>query len=136
VADEKRLYEHYGLDYSQAESSTVLPEGPSTDERPRLKKYVGAPVPAEQEPATADAAPPAAAEEAPKAAGADSMAPRNLSDATASPLPPRKPTMLAAEPQRQAVQESKASKLRTAIPIALGGAIAGLIAVLAWRRRR
>src|SRR3954463_15501237 len=27
VADERRLYEHYGLAYSQEESSTVLPEG-------------------------------------------------------------------------------------------------------------
>jgi hypothetical protein len=34
------------------------------------------------------------------------------------------------------VEESKGSKLRTAIPIALAGVIAGLIAVLAWRRKR
>src|SRR4051794_15117894 len=27
VADERRLYEHYGLAYSHEESSTVLPEG-------------------------------------------------------------------------------------------------------------
>ena len=34
------------------------------------------------------------------------------------------------------VEESRGSKLRTAIPIALAGAIAALIAVLAWRRKR
>ena len=37
---------------------------------------------------------------------------------------------------RYEVEESRGSKLRTAIPIALAGAIAGLIAVLAWRRKR
>ena len=78
VADERRLYEHYGLAYSQEESSTVLPEGqaPSesgaetapqpTEERPRLRRYVGAPVP-----------PPAAAEE--ESAGE--------AEATATPSP-------------------------------------------------
>ena len=150
VRDEKRLYEHYGLEYSQAESSSVLPEGATTEEeRPRLRKYIGAPVaaPAEEEP-TAEAPPePAAAEEPeaadePKAAteepkpAADSMAPRNLSDATPSPLPPRKPDVLPPEGGfRYDVEESRGSKLRTAIPIALAGAIAGLIAVLAWRRK-
>jgi hypothetical protein len=150
VRDEKRLYEHYGLEYSQAESSSVLPEGASTEERPRLRKYIGAPVaaPAEEEPA-AEAPPEAAAADEPKAAeaptagedepepAADSMAPRNLSDATPSPLPPRKPDMLPPEGGfRYEVEESRGSKLRTAIPVALAGAIAGLIAVLAWRRKR
>ena len=47
VADERRLYEHYGLAYSQEESPSVLPEGAgAAEERPRLRKYVGAPVPA------------------------------------------------------------------------------------------
>ena len=158
VRDEKRLYEHYGLEYSQAESSSVLPEGASTEERPRLRKYIGAPVaaPAEDEPAaeappapapaaadepkaaeapTAPEAPTAAEEEEPKPA-ADSMAPRNLSDATPSPLPPRKPDMLPPEGGfGYEVEESRGSKLRTAIPIALAAAIAGLIAVLACRRK-
>jgi hypothetical protein len=141
VGDEKRLYEHYGLEYSQAESASVLPEATGAEERPRLRKYIGAPVaaPAEGEPAadapkTAEA--PKAAEEEPKPA-ADSMAPRNLSDATPSPLPPRKPDVLPPEGGfRYEVEESRGSKLRTAIPIALAGAIAGLIAVLAWRRKR
>ena len=38
VGDEKRLYEHYGLQYSQAESPSVLPEGATTEEQPRLQK--------------------------------------------------------------------------------------------------
>jgi hypothetical protein len=144
VGDEKRLYEHYGLEYSQAESSTVLPEGATTEERPRLRKHIGAPVaaPAEEEP-TPEAPPQPAAEERkaeePKAdaPAADAMAPRNLSHATASPLPPRKPEVLPPPGGfLHEVEESRGSKLRTAIPIALAGAIAGLIAVLAWRRKR
>ena len=156
VADKKRLYEHYGLQYSRAESPTVLPEGATTEEPPRLHKEVGAPVPAPAEEAPAAEAPPqpaaaeepkpadepqapeepkAAAEQEPKPA-ADSMAPRNLSDATPSPLPPRKPDVLPPEGGfRYEVEESRGSKLRTAIPIALAGAIAALIAVLAWRRK-
>jgi len=158
VADKKRLYEHYGLEYSQEESPTVLPDATTDEEEPRLHKSIGAPVaaPAEEEP-TAEAPPQPAAEAEPKAAeeptaadepktadepkaeasAADAMAPRNLSDATASPLPPRKPEVL--PPQggfRSEVEEPRGSKLRTAIPIALAGAIAGLIALLAWRRKR
>jgi hypothetical protein len=152
VAEKKRLYEHYGLEYSRAESPTVLPEGATTEEQRPLHKEVGAPVPAPaaEEPKAAEEEPTAAAEEEPKAAeeeppaaaeepkpAADSMAPRNLSDATPSPLPPRKPDVLPPEGGfRYEVEESRSSKLRTAIPIALGGAIAGLIAVLAWRRKR
>ena len=152
VGDEKRLYEHYGLEYSRAESSTVLPEGAATEERPRLRKYIGAPVaaPAEEEPAAEAPPEPAAGEEPSEPApeepsepaeepkpAAESMAPRNLSDATPSPLPPRKPEVLPPPGGFvYEVEESKGSKLRTAIPIALAGAIAGLIAVLAWRRKR
>jgi hypothetical protein len=171
VADKKRLYEHYGLEYSRAESPTVLPEGATTEEQRPLHKEVGAPVPAPaeqapaaettaEEPKAAEEEPKPAAEEEPKPAAdeepkpaadeepkpaadeepkpaANSMAPRNLSDATPSPLPPRKPDMLPREGGfRDEVEESRGSKLRTAIPIALGGAIAGLIAVLAWRRKR
>jgi hypothetical protein len=157
VADEKRLYEHYGLDYSQSESSTVLPEGTSTEERPeerpRLRKYVGAPVPAPAEEEPTAEAPPAPPEPEPEAlepatpaspeptsspaSAAESMAPRNLSDATPSPLPPPAPTAFPTEESfGHQVEESKRSKLRTAIPIALASAIAGLIAVLVYRRKR
>ena len=143
VADKKRLYEHYGIEYSQEESPTVLPEATTDEEQSRVHKSIGAPVaaPAEEEP-TAEAPPAPAAEEPsepeeePKPA-AESMAPRNLSDATPSPLPPRKPEVLPPEGGfRYEVEASRGSKLRTAIPIALAGAIAGLIAVLAWRRKR
>ena len=82
VADEKRLYEHYGLEYSQAESSTVLPEA-TTEERPlRDRRPVRAR--ARARPARAGAGAPGGS------ASADSMAPRNLSTATPSPLPPRR----------------------------------------------
>jgi hypothetical protein len=157
VADEKRLYEHYGLEYSSAESATVLPEGAGA-ERPRLKKYVGAPVaaPAAEEPAAeappaaersaagepapADAAPPveaaAPAAAAPSEPAAD-MAPRNLSHATPSNLPPSRPHAIPPEGGFQAQQalEERTSKLRVASAV-VAGAIAGLIAVLAFRRAR
>jgi hypothetical protein len=98
IADEKRLYEHYGLQYSREESSTVLP----AEARPRLRKYIGAPVP---EPA---------------------------SEVESVPAPPAKPPMS----DFQALEEqSAAQRLRLAIPAVLAGALAGLIAVLAWRRR-
>jgi sporulation protein YlmC with PRC-barrel domain len=176
VADEKRLYEHYGLEYSSAESSTVLPAGAGV-ERPRLKKYIGAPVPepaaeeptAEAPPAaeetapaatpsaaageTASAATPSAAAEEtasaarPSAAAEESgaassgaaadMAPRNLSSATPSELPPQRPQALPPEGGFQAQQalEKSTSKLRVASAV-IAGAIAGLIAVLAFRRAR
>jgi hypothetical protein len=127
VADERRLYEHYGLAYSQAESASVLPEGAAaSEERPRLRKYVGAPVPA----------PASAAEEAPAPApAAASPAP------TPSPLPPPAPHVIPPPGGFQAEEEESGSRLpaalrpRTAIPALLAGAIAGLIAVLAYRRR-
>ena len=105
VADEQRLYEHYGLEYSQAESSTLLPEGASAEERPRLRK-------------------------------AD-MAPRNLSSASPSPLPPAPPQVIPPEGGfRYDIEESRSANWIHAVQFALAGAIAGLIAVLAWRRRR
>jgi hypothetical protein len=132
VADERRLYEHYGLAYSQAESASVLPEGAAaSEERPRLRKYVGAPVPAP------------AAEETPAPAAASP---------TPSPLPPPAPRVIPPPGGFQAEEEEPGSRLsrlaarhrlrlaavlrpRTAIPALLAGAIAGLIAVLAYRRR-
>ena len=146
VGDEKRLYEHYGLEYSQAESSTVLPEGATTEERPRLRKYIGAPVaaPAEEEP-TAEAPPRArgggALDGGEPGGGAEARGrvhgPAQPQRRHALPLPPRKPEVLPPPGGfLHEVEESRGSKLRTAIPIALAGAIAGLIAVLAWRRKR
>ena len=64
------------------------------------------------------------------------MAPRNLSSATPSPLPPAAPQVTPPEGGFQALEEQSAgSRLRLAIPAVLAGALAGLIAVLAWRRR-
>jgi len=144
VADEKRLYEHYGLDYSREESSTMLPEGASVEpeERPRLRKYVGAPVPAPagEDTSAASEDTSAASEETSAASeetSAPDMAPRNLSSATPSPLPPAAPQVKPPEGGFQALeqQEDGGSRLRLAIPAVLAGALAGLIAVLAWRRR-
>jgi hypothetical protein len=153
VGDEKRLYEHYGLDYSREASSTVLPEGASVEaeERPRLRKYIGAPVPASEpaqapasEPAQAPASEPAQApasepaqEPASVPAQAPDMAPRNLGSATPAPLPPAAPRVIPPEGGFQALEEQPSgSRVRLGISAALAGALAGLIAVLAWRRRR
>ena len=110
VADEKRLYEHYGLEYSQAESPTVLPEGAPAEEEPK--------------------------EERPRLRKAD-MAPRNLSPATPSPLPPPRPQMVPPEAGvRHAVEAPASSQRSRVVQIAIASAIAALIAVLALRRRR
>ena len=65
------------------------------------------------------------------------MAPRNLSHATPSDLPPSRPQALPPEGGFQAQQalEERTSKLRVASAV-VAGAIAGLIAVLAFRRAR
>jgi hypothetical protein len=137
VAECRRLYEHDGLAYSEEESPTVLPEGagagtvePPTEERearPRLRKYVGAPVPATD--ATSDEP----AEPVPSA--------------TAPPTPIPGPAPQAIPPEggfqaREAGDEGGRSNPltvltgRPAIPIALASAIAALIAVLVVRNRR
>ena len=125
VADEKRLYEHYGLEYSQAESSTVLPEGATTEERPRLRKYIGAPVaaPAEEEP-TAEAPPSPTAEEPEAAdeptaggraeAGGRVHGPAQPQRRHALPLPPRKPEVL--PPQGGFVYEVEESRGSSSAP--------------------
>src|SRR4051794_32618492 len=173
VADERRLYEHYGLAYSQEESSTVLPEGqapsesgaepapPPTEERPRLRRYVGAPVPppasGEAETATPPASPAASEEEPAGEAEATATPSPSPSDGptttgtgvtepgpTPAPIPPPAPTPIPPEGgfQREAAGEEPwsgtlaALKRRPLIPVALAAAIAGLIAVLALRRRR
>jgi hypothetical protein len=174
VADERRLYEHYGLAYSQEESSTVLPEGqapsesgaepapPPTEERPRLRRYVGAPVPppaSGEAEATATPPPsPASSEEEPageaEATATPSPSPSDGPTTTGTgvtepgptpaPIPPPAPTPIPPEGgfQREAAGEEPSSgklaalKRRPLIPVALAAAIAGLIAVLALRRRR
>jgi hypothetical protein len=114
VADEKRLYEHYGLEYSQAESSTVLPEGAPAEEEPNVEPR----------------------EERPRLRKAD-MAPRNLSPATPSPLPPPRPQMVPPEGGvRHDVEPAAGSERSRVVQVAIASAIAGLIALLAWRRRR
>jgi hypothetical protein len=156
IAEVRRLYDHYGLAYSQEESPTVLPEGaaPSgaaepteerpdpTEERPRLRKYVGAPVPPA---AAADEAPAAAADPAPPAPDPAPPAPDTAPAASAPPVPIPEPAPRAIPPQggfqaHEAADDGSGGPLallkrRPAIPVALAAAIAGLIAVLALRRR-
>jgi hypothetical protein len=144
VADERRLYEHYGLAYSQSESSTVLPEGATAEEeRPRLRKYVGAPVPAPAPASEETATEETASMTEQPAASAGDMAPRAISEVPASPIPGPAPHVVPPDGGFQAHDESKSSRVPSAlrkpkavIPAVLAGALAGLIAVLAFRRRR
>ena len=136
MADERRLYEHYGLAYSQAESSSVLPEGATAEERPRLRKYVGAPVPApaaeEPRPPRRSPRPPRRSEPAPAAAPTGRFTP------SPTIIPGPAPHVVPPEGGFQSIDEESGRRLSagTAIPVALAAAIAGLIAVLAYRRRR
>lgn len=138
VSECRRLYDHYGLAYSQEESPTVLPEGAGArpahaEERPRLRKYVGAPVPAAE-----------AAASMPTTKGTGPAEP--VPHATAPPTPISPPTPRAIPPEggfqaHEAGAEESGGPLavlkrRPALPIALAGAIAGLIALLAIRNRR
>jgi hypothetical protein len=121
IAEVRQLYEHYGLAYSERESPTVLPEGATAkpeEERPRLRKYIGAPVPA------AD----------PEPAG----------PAPAAPIPGPAPKPVPPEGGFQAQEagaDARSGPLarltrKRALPIVLAGGIAALIGVLALRRRR
>jgi hypothetical protein len=138
VADERRLYEHYGLSYSDEESSTLLP---ATEERPRLRKYVGAPVAPPAEPDTGGSPPPPApaSEQPDTAAPAGAATPAPTPAPT--PIPEPAPTVVPPEGGFQA-HEDTGSHLparlqgRTAISVGLGAAIAGLIVLLVLRRRR
>jgi len=181
VDQERRLYEHYGLAYSQQESSTVLPEGAAadaqpTEARPRLRRFASTRGQAtEQRPTEAAAAeqsptakpdaeprpteqratpePPApepdqtpapAAEEAPETKGTGVTQPRSSASPPPTPIPPPAPTVLPPEGGFQGAEDDDGGdggplgflKRRPALPVALAGAIAGLIAVLALRRRR
>jgi hypothetical protein len=132
IAEVRRLYDHYGLAHSQEESPTVLPEGavpdagePPAEERPRLRKYIGAPMP--------PAAPPAAAAD-----------PAPAASAPPAPIPAPAPRVVPPEGGFQAHEAREQErggplallKRRPAIPVALAAAIAGAIAVLVLRRRR
>jgi len=169
VTECRRLYDHYGLAYSQDESPTVLPEGaaadtasqPSTEERPRLRKYVGAPVPAADGGATetADAAKAntelgdsttddADNAELTTADDGDVDMPETKGTGPAEPTPariaPSPPRAIPPEGgfQAQATQAEESGgplallRKRPALPIILAGGIAALIGFLALRKRR
>ena len=123
VADEKRLYEHYGLDYSREESSTLLAEGGQVE--------AGAPAAAQVH---RRSRPRAGERGESRACAGHGAAQPQLRDAL--PIPPAVPQVTPPEGGFQALEEQSAgSRLRLAIPAVLAGALAGLIAVLAWRRR-
>jgi hypothetical protein len=121
IDEVRRLYDHYGLAYSERESPTVLPEGATAkpaEERPRLRKYIGAPVPA------AD----------PEPAGSAPAAP--IPGPAPKPVPPE-----GGFQAQEAGTDSRGGPLalltkKRALPIILAGGIAALIGVLALRRRR
>jgi hypothetical protein len=126
ITEVQQLYDHYGLAYSQRESPTVLPEGAiagqPAGERPRLRKYVGSPVPS-----------------APQTSPAESAA-----AVSATPIPGPAPKVIPPEGGFQAqaaADEGRGGPLarltkKRALPIVLAGGIAGLIGLLVLRRRR
>jgi hypothetical protein len=167
VTECRRLYDHYGLAHSQEESPTVLPEGATadsapqpTEERPRLRKYVGSPVPpADGAPDEHDATDARAntdlgdsttgdaddAEQTTPDAGADMPVTKGTGAAEPTPdrIAPPPPRPVPPEGGFQAPEDAEDSdgklaalKRRPALPITLAGGIAALIAILVLRRRR
>jgi hypothetical protein len=166
VTECRRLYDHYGLAYSQDESPTVLPEGAAADapsqpseERPRLRKYVGSPVPAADGGSTDAGAASANTEigdstttDADNAelstADADVDMPETKGTGPAEPTPdriaPAAPRAIPPEGGFQGRQggagesEGKLAvlKRRPVLPITLAGGIAALIGILVLRKRR
>jgi hypothetical protein len=155
VAECRRLYDHYGLAYSQDESPTVLPEGaaPETEERPRLRKYVGSPVPAAEDDAVkanteiGDSTTGDADSAELSTADADVDMPETKGTGPAEPTPariaPSAPRAIPPEGGFQAQQaEAEQSggplallRRRPALPITLVGGIAALIGFLILRKR-
>jgi len=150
----RRLYEHYGLAYSQEESPTVLPEGAAADsstqsaeERPRLRKYVGAPVPPAEGSSTETTATTGAGDSTSTAdAGGDMPVTKGtgVTEATPDRIAPPPPRPIPPEGGFQAPQSDAEEsggrlavlKRRPALPITLAGGIAALIGILVLRRRR
>jgi hypothetical protein len=147
VAECRRLYDHYGLAYSEEASPTLLPEGADAqqpEERPRLRKYVGAPVPA---PESAGEATPseAAGTDMPGTKDTGPAEPVPEAAAPPAPIPAPSPRPIPPEGGFQAHESGGGGdsggrlavlKKRPALPIALAGGIAALIALLAFRKRR
>ena len=106
VDEERRLYEHYGLAYSESESPTVLPEGEGPE--PEASRPARTPAPASARPRL-----------------------RRFVD-TPEPAPVRRPAP--AEAASSPSLSSRLPRL--ALPAVLGAAIAGLIGLLVLRRRR
>ena len=142
VAECRRLYDHYGLAYSEEASPTLLPEGADAqqpEERPRLRKYVGAPVPAPEETPSEGAR---ADIPATKATGPAEPVPEAATPPT--PIPAPAPRPIPPDGGFQAHQDGGGGssgklavlKRRPALPIVLAGGIAALIALLALRKRR
>ena len=134
VAECRRLYEHYGLAYSQEESPTVLPEGAGTqaaEERPRLRKYVGAPVPAGAEETTGAGDTPAK-----DTSRAEHTPPAPIASAPPRPIPPEGGFQAHASGGEDSGGPLALLKRRPALPITFAGGIAALIALLVLRKRR
>jgi hypothetical protein len=127
IAEVRQLYDHYGLAYSQEESPTVLPEGAqprgpdeAAEDRPRLRKYIGAPVPPAPQAQT-----------------------QSLTPEPAVPIPGPAPQPIPPHGGFQAHEagdEGRGGPLavltkKRALPLVLAGGIAALIGLLALRRR-
>jgi hypothetical protein len=166
VDEERRLYDHYGLSYSRDESSTVLPEtggtetqapaGPGAgsearepeaeEPRPRLRRFSPtSPAPSgepdRQQAGENDAPSTPEPASAPETVGTGAT---DAGDVPPVPIPEPAPQVIPPSGGYQGEQTGDGAsggplgvlKRRPAIPVAIAAAIAGLIAVLALRRRR
>jgi hypothetical protein len=153
---ERELYAHYGLRYSEEESDSGLPApepegaGPAPAARPRLRRYAGpetvaigepppepAEIPSGQAPSTA---PRPAAGKAAAPAAADAATPAPSPTATsrdaAVPTPLTKPSAPRVPPPPPPPASLPETRRPDVPPAAAAGVAAGLLAVLLLLRRR
>jgi hypothetical protein len=155
VTECRRLYDHYGLAYSQEESPTVLPEGAAADsaaetsegERTRLRRYESTTQPdATKADAESGDSTTGDADETTAHAGADMPATKGTGSVEPTPVPIAPPAPRPIPPEggfqaqqgdaRQPGGKLAVLKRRPALPITLAGGIAALIGFLVLRKRR
>jgi hypothetical protein len=146
VTECRRLYDHYGLAYSQEESPTVLPEGAAADsaaetsegERTRLRRYESATESGDSTTGDADETTAAAGTDMPvtKGTGAVEPTPVPIASPPPRPIPPEGGFQAQQEDAGPLGGKLAILKRRPALPITLAGGIAALIGFLVLRKRR
>ena len=118
----------------------MLPEGATAEERPRLRKYVGAPVaapaaePPEQE--TTMEEPTGAPEPTPSPPAGSTPSPTAIPGPAPRVIPPEGGFQAAAEADDRARVPAFVKDPKTAVPIGLAALIGVLVGLLFYRRKR